>query len=166
MPTELKNVTNAVMDKIHHDKIKMRSKMYFAFGSFLAFLGLIASMLISVFLVGLLRFSLRSHGPMGEYRLEQILSNFPWWAVAVAVLGLFIGIWILRRYDFSYKLNFKVLVIGFVAAIILAGWIFDMSGLNDLLFRQGPMQGIMRQYVQKKNTQSSQWRGGWGNNQK
>lgn len=166
MPTELKNVTNAVMDKIHHDKIKMRSKMYFAFGSFLAFLGLIASMLISVFLVGLLRFSLRSHGPMGEYRLEQILSNFPWWAVAVAVLGLFIGIWILRRYDFSYKLNFKVLVIGFVAAIILAGWIFDMSGLNDLLFRQGPMQGIMRQYFQKNNTQSSQWRGGWGNNQK
>ncbi|MFA5991066.1 MAG: hypothetical protein WC794_02345 [Candidatus Doudnabacteria bacterium] len=166
MPTELKNVTATVMDKIHHDKIKMRSKMYFVFGSFLAFMGLIASMLISVFLVGLLRFSLRSHGPMGEYRLEQILSNFPWWAVVVAILGLFIGAWLLRRYDFSYKFNFKLLVAGFVVAIILAGWVFDMAGLNDILFRQGPMQGIMRQYQQQNNSQPSQWRGGWGNYQK
>ena len=139
------------MDKIHHGKIKMRPKVYFIAGSLLAFLGLVASMLVSVFLVGLMRFSLRTHGPMGEYRLDQILSSFPWWAVVVAILGLIIGIWLLRRYDFSYKINFKVVVISFVVAIIVAGWVIDATGLNDILFRQGPKQGIMRQYLQENN---------------
>jgi hypothetical protein len=159
MSKELKNIAGVVMDKIHHGKIKMRPKVYFIVGSLLAFLGLVASMLISVFLVGLMRFSLRTHGPMGEYRLEQILSSFPWWAVVVAILGLVIGIWLLRRYDFSYKINFKAIVISFVVAIIVAGWVIDMIGLNDVLFRQGPRQGIMRQYLQENNIQPSQGRG-------
>jgi len=159
MSKELKNISEAVMDKIHHGKIRMRPKVYFVIGSLLAFLGLVASMLISVFLVGLMRFSLRTHGPMGEYRLEQILSSFPWWAVIVAILGLVIGIWLLRQYDFSYKINFKVIAIGFVVAIIVAGWVIDMTGLNDILFRRGPGQGIMRQYFQENNIQPGQGRG-------
>lgn len=151
MSKELKNITGSVMDKIHHGKIKMRSKVYFIIGSLLTFLGLVASMLISVFLIGLMCFSLRTHGPKGGYRLDQILSSFPWWAVVVSILGLVIGIWLLRRYDFSYKINFKIVAISFVVAIIVAGWVIDMTGLNDILFRQGPMQGIMKQYLQKNN---------------
>ena len=161
MAKELKNITKVVMDRIHRDKIKMRPKVYFIAGSFLAFLGLVASTLVSVFLVGLMRFSLRTHGPMGEYRLDQMLSSFPWWAVAVAILGLLIGIWLLRRYDFSYKINFKVVVISFVVAIIVAGWVIDATGLNDILFRQGPKQGIIRQYLEENNIQPGQGRGEW-----
>ncbi len=164
MPKELKNITNVVMDKIHHDKIKMRPKIYFVIGTFLAFLGLAASMLISAFLVGLLRFSLRAHGRMGEYRLKIILDSFPWWAVGVAILGLALGIWLIRRYDFSYKINFKVIVIGFILAIILAGFVIDMTGLNDVLFRQGPMKGIMRKYYQENNIQPGQGRVDWNRN--
>jgi len=166
MSKELKNITKVVMDRIHHDKIKMHSKAYFVVGSFLAFIRLVASMITSVFLVGLIRFSLRTHGPMGEYRLDQMISSFPWWMVASAILGLVIGIWLLRRYDFSYKINFKVIVVGFVVAIIVAGWIIDMTGLNDILFRQGPGQGIMRQYFQENNIQPGQGRGEWKNNLK
>ena len=166
MSKELKNITGAVMNKIHHGEIKMRPKLYFVVGSLLTFLGLVASMLISVFFVGLIRFSLRTHGPMGEYRLDQMLSSFPWWAVVVAILGLVIGIWLLRRYDFSYKINFKVIAISFVVAIIVAGWIIDMTGLNDTLFRQGPRQGIMRQYLQENNIQPGQGRDEWKNNLK
>jgi len=157
MSKELKNITGAVMDKIHYGKIKMRPKVYFVTGLLLAFFGLVASILISVFFVGLMRFSLRTHGPMGEYRLDQMLFSFPWWAVAVAILGLVIGIWLLRRYDFSYKINFKVIVVGFVVAIIVVGWVVDMTGLNDILFRQGPKQGIMRQYLQENNIPGQNW---------
>jgi uncharacterized protein YacL len=153
MSKELKNITNVVMDRIHHDKIKMHSKVYFVVGSLLLFSGLIASMIVSVFFVGLIRFSLRTHGPMGEYRLDQMISNFPWWMVVVAILGLIIGMWLFRRYDFSYKINFKFVIIGFIVAMIMAGWLLDMTGLNDTLFRQGPNQGIMRQYFQGNNTQ-------------
>lgn len=162
MSKELKNITEVVMGKIHHDKIKMHPKIYYIVGSLLSFLGLVASILISVFLIGLMRFSLRTHGPMGEYRLDQILSSFPWWAVAVAILGLVIGIWLLRRYDFSYKINFKVIVVVFIMVIIAVGWAIDMTGLDNILFRRGPKQGIMRQYLQENNIQPGQGNRGMG----
>lgn len=155
MSKELNNMSKTVMDKINHDRIKMHSKAYFIAGSVVAFIGLTASIVVSVFLIALLRFSLRTHGPMGDYRLDQILSNFPWWAVIVAVLGLVFGVWIIRRYDFSYKKNFAVIAFGFVMAIIIGGLIVDATGLNDALFKRGPRQGVMRQYIQQRNSQSN-----------
>lgn len=134
------------MDKIHGDKIKMKPKVYFVVGSILTFVGLVSSIVVSIFLMGLIRFSLRSHGPMGSYRLEQILSNFPWWAPILAVVGLIVGIWLLRKYDFSFKVNFKLIIVGFILAVIVGGWIVDSVGLNDALIRRGPMQRMMRQY--------------------
>ncbi len=164
MSKELKNITGAVMDRIHQGKIKMRPRVYFVIGSLLTFIGLVASMLTSVFLVGLMRFSFRSHGPMGKYRLEELLSRFSWWGPVLAILGLVIGIWLLRRYDFSYKINFKAMIFGIVVAIIVAGLVLDMTGLNDVLLRRGPMQGIMRQYFQENNIQPSPGWGGQKNN--
>ncbi len=49
MSKELKNITETVMDKIRHGKIKMRPRVYFIIGSFLTFIGLVASILTSVF---------------------------------------------------------------------------------------------------------------------
>lgn len=119
MSKELKNITDNIMDQIHEEKIKMRPKAYFILGSVLTFVGLVSSVVVSVFLVGLIRFSLRAHGPMASYRLDQILSSFPWWAPVFAIAGLVMGIWLLRRYDFSFKVNFKVVIIGFIWLLLL-----------------------------------------------
>ena len=146
------------MEQIHDKKIKMHSKIYFAIGSLLTFVGLISSAVVSVFLVGLIRFSLRSHGPMAGYRLDQILSSFPWWVPVLAIVGLIAGIWLLHKYDFSYKINFKFIIIGFVLAIIIGGWVVDTIGLNDTLIRRGPMQGMMRQYMQYGPGSGANWR--------
>ena len=120
MPKETHNLVNSVMERIHEDKIKIRPKIYSILGSLFLFLGLTASILTSIFLFGLMRFSLRSHGPMGEYRFAQMVSSFPWWTVIVAVVGMIVGIYLLQKYDFSYKINSRVMVIGFVFSIILA----------------------------------------------
>ncbi|MFA6077528.1 MAG: hypothetical protein WC724_00755 [Candidatus Paceibacterota bacterium] len=162
MSKELKNIKESVMGKIHQGKVKMRPRIYFVMGSVLTFVGLVSSVLISVFLIGLMRFSLRAHGPMGEYRAEQLLTSFPWWSPAVAILGLVVGIWLLRQYDFSYKLDYKIIVVVFVAVVFSAGWVLDMTGLNEALTRRGPMQGMMRQYLEENNIQpefGAGWRG-------
>jgi len=165
MSKELKNITDNIMDQIHEEKIKMRPRAYFIIGSVLTFVGLVSSLLVSVFLVGLIRFSLRSHGPMASYRLDQILSNFPWWAPALAVVGLVIGIWLLRKYDFAFKVNFKAVIIGLVFTIIIGGWVVDVVGLNDVLSRRGPMRGMMRQYMQDNKIHGGQGNGhSWGKN--
>jgi uncharacterized BrkB/YihY/UPF0761 family membrane protein len=156
MSKEIKNIKEDIMNQIHKEKIKIKPKIYFVIGSIFTFTGLVASVVISVFLIGLIRFSLRSHGPMANYRLDQILSNFPWWAVVFSILGLIIGIWLLRKYDFSFKVNFKLVIVGFVFAVIIGGWLVDSLGLNDLLIRRGPMQGIMRQYKLDNNLYEGQ----------
>jgi hypothetical protein len=167
MSKELKNITDNIMGQIHEEKIKMRPKAYFIAGSILTFVGLVSSVVVSVFLVGLIRFSLRSHGPMASYRLDQILSSFTWWAPVLAIVGLIAGIWLLRKYDFSFKVNLKIIIIGFILAVIVGGWVIDSIGLNDALIRRGPMQGMMRQYMQDNNIQGAQGGGpGWGRNLK
>lgn len=142
MPKELKNIADTVMGEIRHGKLKMHSKPYFIIASILIFISLVLSVLSSVFLFGLIRFSLRTHGPMGQYRFEQLLANFPWWAVIFAVIGLITGLWLIRKYDFSYKINFKIIIIGFVMAIIIAGYLVDAIGINDVFSRQGCMNRI------------------------
>jgi len=165
MSKELKNITDNIMGQIHDKKIKMRPKMYFIVGSILTFVGLVSSVVVSVFLIGLMRFSLRAHGPMADYRLDQILSSFPWWAPIFSIIGLVVGIWLLRKYDFSFKVNFKVIIAGFILTVIVGGWVIDSIGLNDVLVRRGPMQGMMRQYMQDNNIQNGQGDGqGWMRN--
>jgi len=67
----------------------------------------------------------------------------------LAVVGLSVGIWLVRRYDFSYKTDFKVVIVGFVLTAIVGGLIIDAVGVNDMLTRKGPMQGMMRYYLQE-----------------
>ena len=139
------------MEQIHLGKAKMKPKMYFIIGSILTFIGLISSVIVSTFLVGLTRFSLRAHGPMGQYRFDQIISNFPWWTLVFAVFGLVIGIWLIRQYDFSYKKEPWIIILGFILIILIAGWTIDVMGLNDNLLQRGPMKRIMQNYSSEKN---------------
>lgn len=144
-------IKEKVMDQIKDNKVAMRPKWYFIFGSILIFLGLLSSVISSVFLLSLTKFILRSHGPMGEYRLEQLLESFPLWAPILALVLLIIGIYLLKKYDFSYRKNFLFIVISLITTLIIAVFLIDGLGLNDFWFRNGPMRGVMRQYMQESN---------------
>jgi hypothetical protein len=131
------------MDKIQKNEIKMKPKIYFIIGSILTIFGLAASVVSSVFLISIIRFSLRTHGPMGSIRFEQLLNSIPWWALILTPIGLIIGISLLKKYDFSYKKNFFLIIIGFVLSILLAGYLIDNLGLNGFLFRYGQINGVI-----------------------
>lgn len=165
MSKELKKITDTVMGQIHQGKIKMRPRVYFVIGSLLTFIGLVLSILTTIFLISLMRFSFLARGPMGEYRAEELLSHFSWFGPIFAILGLVIGIWLLRRYDFSYKINFRIMVIGIVLSVIATGVVLDMTGLNDTIFHHGPRQGRVKQYLHENNIQTGQMWGWWKNNQ-
>ena len=159
MPKELKNITENVMSQIHQGKIKMRHKAYFIIGSILTFLGSISAIVVSIFLVSLARFSLRAHWGRGaQYKLDQMLSDFPWWIIIFTIISLTIGIWLIRKYDFSYKIKPWIVVSGFILIIVMAGWAIDTIGLNDTLLHRGPMKGMMNKYFQNNNTPQQNWR--------
>lgn len=159
MSKELKNITDSVMGQIHQGKIKMRPRLYFIIGSIITFIGLVLSILTTIFFISLMRFSFLAQGPMGEYKTEELLAHFSWFGPIFAILGLVIGVSLLRRYDFSYKINFRIMIVGIVLAVIVAGVVLDMTGLNNIIFHRGPVREGVGQYQQENNTQPNQeWR--------
>lgn len=153
MSKELKNIADNVMNQIRQDKLKMRPKIYFIAGSIFTFVGMVASIATSIFAIGLIKFFLRSNGAIFSHKLDRLISTFPWWILALAILGLVAGIILIRKYDFSYKINIKMAIALIVLTVLASGWLVDIMGFNDLLFRKGLMHGIMRNNSQEQNWQ-------------
>jgi uncharacterized protein YacL len=150
MPKEIKNITENVMDQIQEGKVKMKPKTYFILGSILTFLGLVSATIISIISVGLIKFSMRAHGPLAQMKLNYMIANFPWLILIIAVVGLIVGLWLIKKYEFSYKVKPWIIIAGFVLAIFVAGFVIDSIGFNEKLYRQKQINRIMEHpYAQK-----------------
>ena len=134
-----------IMAKVKSNEIAMKPRWYFVLGSFLMMMGLVGFSIGAIFLTNLTLFLLRRHGPMGQWRLQVLLNSFPVWVPILAIVGIVFGIMMLKKYDFSYKNNFRLIIAGFIVSIILAALVLDYLGLNDLWSRQGPMNRFYQQ---------------------
>ena len=143
------------MEKIKEDKVSMKPKFYFVLAGILTFAGLILSIIASVFIFSLIDFLIRANGPMKGVRLTLLIGTFPWWILILGIMGLILGIFFLRKFDFSYKFNPFLLITFFIAAVIIAAILIDATGLDNLWLKRGPMQGIMRQYMQNNSDKHS-----------
>lgn len=145
------SIRKNVMSKIKNEEIKMKPRWFFVIGSLSAFMAMVGLIIVSVFLVSLVTFSLRRHGPMGDIRFQEIISNFPWWALVSAIVGMVGGVALLRKYDFSYKKNFFAIILSVVAAVVVAGVLINLLGLDNLWIRKGPMRRFYQRYENRNN---------------
>ena len=139
-----------IMGKIASGQITMKPRWYFILGSLMMILGLISSTVIATFLINLTAFVLRKKG-FGYGKLDMVLANFPIWIPIVAVLGIGLGIFFLRKYDFSYRKNFLVIVIGFIISLFIAGLAIDKLGLNDIWSQRGGMRRFYQNLEGREN---------------
>lgn len=139
-----------VMDKIKSEQIKMKPRLYFVAGSLFMIIGLIGLTAGAIFLTNLTIFLIRKKGP-GYGRLEAMLDSFPWWIPALAVVGVILGGILLKKYDFSYRKNFSLIIIGFVISILAAAFMLNYLGLNDTWSHQGPMRKFYQQIENQDN---------------
>ncbi len=144
------NIEDVVMEKIKSGEIKMKPKVYFFFGSLLTFIALIGSTITTIFFTNIIFFLLKTHGLGGQFRLQQMINNFPWWIILITILGFISGIYLLKKYDFSYKKNFLLIILGFFSAVIIAAWLINYLGLNETWSRKGPMKKFYQRLNQKK----------------
>lgn len=144
MQESINDITEQVMGRIHREKIKMRPRIFFIAGSILTFLGLVLSMVSSAFMISILHLSLREGGRMATYKLETLQSLFHWWIPVIAILGMVIGIWLLKYYEFSYKKNFLYVAIGLVLAVIISGFLLDLTKFNETMVKKGNMHDIVK----------------------
>jgi len=141
-----KNIKKEVLEKIKKGEIKMKPKWYFIVGSILLFLGTVFSTVSTIFIFNFILFLLRRHyGPMYQYRLNLILTNFPWWMIFVGILGVILGIKLLKEYEFSYKKNFFLIVAFYILVIFLSAYLIDLLNLNRFWYQMGPL----KKYYQK-----------------
>jgi len=138
------NIKKTVMQKIESDQIKMKPKWLFVLGSLFSLLGLVAFSLTGIFFTNLTIFLIKKQGP-GYGRLQILMTSFSWWIPVVAILGIALGVILLKKYDFSYKKNFGLIVVGFIASIIIAGFIIDKLGVNTVASNKGPIRGFYQQ---------------------
>ncbi len=131
-----------VMSQVKTGKIAMKPKWYFAAGSLLLFSGVVSLSMGAIFLINLTIFALRRRGPITCWRLQAMIENFPWWAPVLAIIGIILGIRLLKKYDFSYKKNFKLIAISFILAVLFGGFLIDSLGINDHWARRGLMKGF------------------------
>ncbi len=137
-----------VMQKVRSDKISIRPHWYFVLGSLLTFAGFVGASIGAIFLTNITLFLLRRHGPMGQWKLQLMIDSFPLWVPLLAIIGILIGIWLLNKYDFSYKKNFLFIIAGFVLSIIIAAFVLDYMGLNDVWSRQNQMRRFYQRIEQ------------------
>lgn len=134
------NLEKNIMDKVKTGSVRMKPRWHFILGSFALYTGLAGIATVLIFVNNLAFFLLRQHGPMGEWRLQQILSSFTWWLPVLAIIGIFSGIKLLQKYDFSYKKNFAFLIISLLLVIIFTSALIDYLGFNEIWSKRGPMR--------------------------
>jgi hypothetical protein len=151
-------IKDEVISLIKSGQTKMKPRWHFWLSSLALASGFTGVVLLLIFLFSLMTFTLRSHGPMGAVRYQQLVGSFPWWALFLAVVGLIVGFKIMQQYRFSYHKNFLILLVASVLALMLAGWLIDYSGLDNLWLRRGPMKKI---YQLNTNLPSPSHQPGW-----
>ncbi len=138
------NLETKIVSQIKTGKINMKPRWYFIVGSLLLVFSLVGLSMGIIFLANLSVFLIRKSGPLAAWRVQSILSTFPWWIPVAAVVGIFIAIWLLKKYDISYKKNFSLIVVAFIVSVLFAGLLLDQIGLNEHLSR-----GRMRKFYQE-----------------
>lgn len=139
------NFSTIVMKRITSEHVRMKPAWYFVLGSIAVIVALVGLTILSVFLVSLISFSLRTHGPMGELRFQQMLTSFPWWALILGIVGLVTAVLFLRKYDFSYRKNFFAIIFVFILSILLSGWLIDYLGVDSMWAQRGMMRKLYQQ---------------------
>lgn len=148
------------MAQVRSGAIVMKPRWYFLLGSLLLTVGLIGLSIGALFLTNLTFFLMRQHGPMGTVRLQMMLATFPWWIPILAIAGMVMGIVLLKKFDFSYRKNFSLMVVAFIAAILIAAFLIDVTGISDTWFGKGRMRRLYQPNQQIQQNQPSQQKQG------
>ena len=134
------------MTQIKKGRIKMKPKIHFILGTLALFAAIVGTIILLLFTMSVLSFSFRTLRPMtGLFKLHLIFKFIPWWAPLLVIFGVLGSVYLLKKFDFSYKKNFTLIIVLFILSLILIGWLLDYSGLDRLLFNRGPMRRFYQQ---------------------
>jgi hypothetical protein len=142
-----KNIADKVLDQLESKQVKMKPKFYFVTGSIVLGIGLGSSLLTSLYFIGLSTFKFRAQAPfdflsLGTGGVRPFLATVPWLAMFVAVVGVTVGMLLIRKYRFGYRHSLKGLTIGVVGIVIVAGMALQIAGAHRLVEKIPAIKGL------------------------
>lgn len=126
-----------ILDKIRAGEVSMRPRFYFVLKMAALVAIAIAILLVSVFILNFVLFSIRVSSQdqllgFGTRGLLAFLALFPWTLLVIDGLLIVGAQWLLRGFKFGYRLPILYVVIGLLIATAAAGFVLDRgTGLND-----------------------------------
>ncbi len=116
----------------------MRPRAYFIAKVAVLALVALAIVLVSIFLLNFILFSIRISSQdallgFGARGLAAFFALFPWGLLIIDVLLIAGAQWLLREFKAGYKLPISFVLMGLLAAVIVGGALLDRAGLNDRL---------------------------------
>lgn len=151
-----KDIKEPIMQQIRSGRVTMRPRSYFLIGSVLTFTGLVLTFLSTALLLSILYLSVREGGRVHQYKLETLHELFHWWLPIVALVAFGFGIHLLRRYEFSYRINFAWVTILSLVAVVVASALFVGSGAYETLLQRGPMHDLVKPWQGQRDGKGQQ----------
>lgn len=135
-----------VLDQIQHGQVRMRPRWQFVILTILGVVGLVATAIVTVFLVNLVVYKLRlvnADRPLhaAQTELSYLAGSFPWLAFGIGLVCLGLFIWLWRRRDFSYRLGWWPLIVVVLLSLVV-GIGLAFTNLNNKLQTFGPTRGF------------------------
>lgn len=150
MSTKIKN---KIIEKIESKQLVMKPAWVFYFGSAMSVMGLFLTTIITLLSIQLLKFRLNHPGLGAERKINYIISTLPWYVPVLAISGLVGGYLLLKRYDFSYSKNSKIIFGIVITGLVLGSILLHRIGMDDFLSRRGFFRQI---YMQNEQVNPSQ----------
>lgn len=155
--TAKKTPSKDIMEQIKSGKIKMRPKSYFIAGSILLGGSLAITFSLALLFLSASTFHIRTTHPMSFLRYGHMgglafIQFFPWQLIILSIIGIWGGLWLLKKYDISYKKGFISTSLVFIGVLLTFAVFIDNLGINDCLKSTRNFAPIYKQNLINQNT--------------
>jgi hypothetical protein len=138
----MKSIKETILEKIKEDKLSQKPRLYFTLKVVLLVLVSLAILVISIFILNFILFSIRINsqdellgfGPRG---VMAFLRFFPWaWFILDLIFIAFLQK-LIRKFKFGYRVPVLYLLVGIFGATVVLGFVVDRTtDVNDRMLRR------------------------------
>lgn len=157
MTQEVKNIKDNILSAIESGKVSMKPRWHFVAKGVLLVVGTLFAFLSLVYLISFIFFILKQTGlwfvpGFGFGIMREILFDFPWLLVTLAILLILLLQFLIKKYSFSYGRPLIYSVVAVVCLVVLAGFAVSATPIHKNFFMQAqnnnfPVGGkIYKQY--------------------
>jgi len=136
-----KTIADSISDKIKRGELTMRSKASIWTEKLELNGGMIVLLVLLTAIAGFVFYWINSNndllfGEYGQYGLASFVQSFPYiFVIGFIVLFIFL-ILIFRKFDFSYKKPFFIIILFVVLGILVIGWISIKQPMSQQIYQQ------------------------------